>query len=94
MTAYIQKLSAVSEQAQVYQYLVRQEELGHRLKAPVSKTLRDGVHEIRPGPHRLLFFYDKGRIIIIHAFRKKTQKTPIHEISAAIRKREEWKRNA
>ena len=88
--AYIQGLSSVSEKAQIYQYLERQAELGHRLKAPVSKPLREGINELRPGPHRLLFFYHKGQIVMVHAFRKKTQVTPSHEIGAAVRKKEGW----
>ncbi len=88
--AYIQGLSSVSEKAQIYQYLERQTELGYRLKAPVSKPLREGINELRPGPHRLLFFYHKGRIVMVHVFRKKTQVTPNHEIEAAVRKKEGW----
>ena len=87
---YIKGLSSATEQAQIYQYLERQEELGHRLKEPVSKSLGHGVNEIRPGPHRFLFFYERGRIVIIHAFRKKTQETPEYEMKAAIRKRNRW----
>lgn len=91
VSAYIKALSSVSEKAQISQYIDRQEELGHRLKEPVSKPLRDGLNEIRPGPHRLLFFYHNGEIVIIHAFRKKTQQTPEYEIKAGIRKRDEWR---
>ena len=87
---YIKGLSSVLEKAQIYQYLERQEALGHRLKEPVSKSLREGINEIRPGSHRLLFFYYKGQIIIVHAFRKKTQRTPSYEIKAAVRKRGGW----
>ncbi len=90
---YIQNLSSIAEKAQIYQYLERQAELGHRLKEPVSKSLREGINEIRPGPHRLLFFYHKGQMIIVHAFRKKTQKTPNREIEAGVRKKEEWIRH-
>lgn len=89
--SYITGLTSQTEKAQISQYLDRQEELAHRLKEPVSKSLRGGINEIRPGPHRLLFFYDNGRIIIIHAFRKKTQQTPEYELKAAIRKRSEWR---
>ena len=91
VVTYIKALSSITEKAQITQYLNRQAELGHRLKEPVSKALRDGINEIRPGPHRLLFFYGKQKICIIHAFRKKTRQTPDAEIKAAMRKRGEWK---
>ncbi len=91
---YIRELSSIAEKAQISRYIDRQEELGHRLKEPVSKHLRDGIHEIRPGPHRVLFFFDKSRIVLIHAFRKKTRETPTCEIEAAIRKKDRWARYA
>lgn len=91
MTAYIKGLSNTTEKAQISQYLDRQQELGHRLKEPVSKPLRDRINEIRPGSHRFLFFYHKGKIVIVHAFRKKTRETPDYEIKAAIRKRALWR---
>jgi phage-related protein len=87
--AYIKALSSNTEKAQIAQYFDRQEELGHRLKEPVSKSLGEGINEIRPGPHRFLFFYHKGSIFVVHAFRKKTQHTPDHEIKVAIRKKRE-----
>ncbi len=91
--AYIRDLSSITEKAQIAQYIDRQEELAFRLKEPVSKSLRDGINEIRPGPHRLLFFYYKRQIVIIHAFRKKSQETPDYEIEAAIRKRDGWRQH-
>ncbi len=89
---YIKSLSSMSEKAQIAQYLDRQAELGYRLKEPVSKVLRDGINELRPGSHRLLFFYDQKEMVMIHPFRKKTRRTPDREIDAAIRKRNTWRR--
>jgi phage-related protein len=94
--AYIAALSDDVEKAQIYSYFERQKSLGFRLKGPVSKTLRGFIHEIRPGPNRFLFFYDRHRIVIVHAFRKKSQRTPEKHIGAAVRKREvylKWERH-
>ena len=91
--AYIKGLSNMTEKAQVAQYLNRQEALGHRIKEPVSKHLRDGINELRPGPHRLLFFYQKGQIVMVHVFRKKTRKTPSREVKTAIHKRSVWEQH-
>lgn len=87
---YIAALSSAAEKHQVDRYFERQKELAHRLRMPVSRTLRDGIHEIRPGPHRFLFFYRADEIVVVHAFRKKTKKTPEGEINAAIRKRQAY----
>ena len=87
---YISALSSAVEKHQIDRYFERQRGLAYRLKEPVSKTLRDGIHEIRPGPHRFLFFYRGQNIVIVHAFRKKKQRTPKGEIDAAIRKRQAY----
>ena len=57
---------------------------------PVSRSLGNSLYEIRPGPNRLLFFFHEGQIIMIHAFRKKQNKTPDGEIDAALRKAARW----
>ena len=85
---YIKELSSSGEIAQIYQYFERQQELSHRIKEPVSKHLQHNINEIRPGPHRFLFFYHEHHMVIVHAFRKKSRKTPEGEIEAAVRKRE------
>ncbi len=56
----------------------------NRYKKQVIKKLDDGLYELRPGDNRLLFFfYDGARFVLLHGFRKKTQKTPRHEIDMA-----------
>ena len=85
---YIKELSSSTETAQIYQYFERQQELSHRIKEPVSKRLQHNINEIRPGPHRFLFFFHEHQIVVVHAFRKKSRRTPEGEIEAAVRKRE------
>lgn len=63
-----------------------------RISEKLSKPLRDGIFELRTtfadGIARTLFFYMKGkRVIITHGFVKKTQKTPPREIEKAIKLR-------
>ncbi|MHB1630052.1 MAG: type II toxin-antitoxin system RelE/ParE family toxin [Bacilli bacterium] len=53
--------------------------------------LRDGIYELRPKDHRILFFHWKdGCYILCHVFRKKSQKTPMREIEKAEYAREDW----
>ncbi len=71
------------------------EEFGNLLREPHTRPLTDGIFELRvaskSGIFRFPFFYDKGKIIIItHAFRKKTQKTPRHEIETAKNYRDHY----
>ena len=85
---YIKELSSSGEMAQIYQYFERQQELSYRIKEPVSKRLQHNLNEIRPGPHRFLFFYHEHQMVVIHVFRKKSRRTPEGEIEAAMRKME------
>ncbi|MBI2083132.1 MAG: type II toxin-antitoxin system RelE/ParE family toxin [Deltaproteobacteria bacterium] len=43
-----------------------------------------GLYELRPGSHRIFYCYDQGIIVLLHAFRKKSDKTPIREIETAF----------
>ena len=87
---YIRELSGLVEKEQIAQYIRRQKELEHRLMMPVSKLLKNGICEIRPGPHRFLYFYFNSKMIVVHAFRKKSQRTPEREIQTAFRRRKQW----
>ena len=70
------------------------EELGPQLGEPFTKSLGDKLFEIRvkakEGIGRSIFCYQKGnKIIILHSFIKKTQKTPQKDLKIAlIRKKE------
>lgn len=56
----------------------------------------DGISELwelRPGHNRVLFFYHKDNTyVLLHHFRKKTQKTPRREIDKAKAERDDWVR--
>ena len=63
-------------------------EFGPNLKMPHSKALGKGLFELRPkgteGIGRTFYCYLVGRrIIILHAFIKKTQETPENELKIA-----------
>lgn len=56
----------------------------NRYKKQLIKKLDSSLYELRPGGNRIFFFFfDGDRIILLHGFRKKTQKTPKHEIDSA-----------
>ena len=87
---YIKALSSKTEKAQIAAYIDRQSNPGHKLKRPVSAPLQEDINELRPGPRRIFFFYDEGEIVLIHAFRKKTDEVPKREIKAAVKLREKY----
>lgn len=57
--------------------------------------IRRGIWERRPGVNRIFYFYFRhNKIVLLHQFRKKTNKTPQSEIAQAKRKRDDFlKRN-
>ncbi len=76
---------------QVSQYIQFLEDYGTRLGENVTKHLEDGIWELRPGNNRVMFFYFKDdTFVLLHHFRKKTQKTPRREIERAKAERDDW----
>jgi len=72
-------------------------EFGWPIGMPVCKSLTDGIYEVRTMLNhnrtaRVLFHLDrKGRMVLLHAFIKKTQKTPPGELDIARKRMKEVK---
>ena len=71
------------------------EQYGNQLREPYSKSLDDGIFELRAKvgsdiSRVLYFFYYEGRIILTNGFVKKTQETPYNEIKKAKQYRKEF----
>ena len=65
-------------------YIQVLEDNGTRLNVNITKDLDDDIWELRPGNNRVLYFYFKDdTFVLLHQFRKKTQKTPKREIERA-----------
>ena len=63
------------KQASLYIELLQQN--GTRLNDNITKHLEDGIWELRPGNNRVFyFFYENNTFVLLHQFRKKSQKTP------------------
>jgi phage-related protein len=64
-------------------------EFGWPLGMPVCRPLGGGIHEVRTSlgqnrVARVLFYIDKkGRMVLLHGFIKKTQKTPDEDLELA-----------
>ena len=79
-------------QVKIFMALELLEEMGPQLREPFSKSLGDGIFEVRAQMgsdiSRVLYFFVVGRkIILTSGFVKKTQKTPPGEIDRAKRYR-------
>jgi phage-related protein len=77
---------------QVAQYIQLLEDYGTRLGDNITKHLDEDIWELRPGNNRVLFFYfENDTYVLLHHFRKKTQKIPHREIEKAKSERNDWK---
>ena len=87
---YIENLTE-PEQAKVYAYLGHLEEVGYQVRRPFGDYLgaKTELYELRPGRNRILYFFlHRGKIILLHAFLKKTQEIPEREMNTALKRKE------
>ena len=86
---YIQGLG-VSERAKTYAFMRHLGEHGPQTTRPAADYLGDktGLYELRPKPHRYLYFYyHRNRIIFLHAFEKDTKAIPEKDIKIAMERK-------
>ena len=73
---------------QITLYIQLLQENGTRLNENITKHLEDGIWELRPGNNRVFyFFFENDTFVLLHHFRKKSQKTPKREIEKAKNER-------
>jgi putative addiction module killer protein len=61
----------------------------------IIKHIQDGLYELRieyaGNIYRVFFIFDEGNIVVLfNGFQKKTQKTPVKEITKALKIKEEY----
>ncbi|MBR1555375.1 MAG: type II toxin-antitoxin system RelE/ParE family toxin [Oscillospiraceae bacterium] len=76
---------------QIVFYIQLLEDHGTKLNENIAKHLEEDIWELRPGNNRVLyFFYQNHTFVLLHQFRKKTQKTPKREIEKAKSERDDY----
>ena len=69
-------------------YIQLLQDNGTRLGENITKHLEDDIWELRPGNNRVFyFFFENDTFVLLHHFRKKSQKTPRREIEKAKNER-------
>ncbi len=64
---------------------------GTNLPVNITKHLEEDIWELRPGNNRVFYFYyDESQYVLLHHFRKKSQKTPKREITRAKVERDDY----
>ena len=69
-------------------------EYGWPIGMPTCRSMKDGLHEVRTDLSskrisRVLFFVDLNKMILLHGFIKKTQKTPKKDLDLAKTRKKE-----
>lgn len=87
MRDFLEGLSKAAK-PRVYAVLAMLEAHGNRLLMPRSRPLGHGLHEIRvphpEGPFRIIYCFRPGRrVVLLHGFVKRAQKTPDEELDLA-----------
>lgn len=89
--SFIESLEATNK-AKVVRYLELVRDYGFSLSSQFIKKLSPSVWELRPGNVRLLFGrLDGERVVVVHGFKKQSQKTPRKELSVAETRLDEYK---
>lgn len=78
------------DQGRAQGYIELFAENGFRLPSQYLKKLEGDLWELRPGSMRLLMGRVGSLMIIVNAFKKKSQKTPRQEIKTAMRRLQEY----
>ncbi len=81
---------SVVERARVMRDVELLKTFGFELKAPLVKSIKGKLWELRTAgrnQHRVFYFAVSGkRLVLLHGFTKKTQKTPQREIDTALKR--------
>ncbi len=94
---YIQQAST-KDRAKIAAYITLLQDYEGRLDEPYSRYIRLGIRELRivfaRNQHRVFYITVEGKkIILLHAFLKKTEKTPVQEINRALNNFRDYKIN-
>lgn len=87
---YIKDL-VLEDKAKVFAFLKHLSEYGPQVRRPMADYMgnKTGLYELRPGRHRVIYFYmERKNIILLHAFFKKTDKIPESDIETALWRKE------
>jgi len=80
----------VMEQAKIRNVLRLLQEFGSNLSMPHARQIKGKLWELRSGGVRLFYFaYIEQQFVILHGYRKQSQKAPDREIEIAMRRMQE-----
>ena len=76
----------------IFQYLAFLKEFGTRKGLPIVRHIESEIWELRPTNDRIIFFYWQDNIfVLLHHFKKKTQKMPRKELAQPKKNMQDFK---
>lgn len=77
---------------QICLYIELLQKNGTALPSNIIKHIDENIWELRPGNNRIFYFYFdcENTFVLLHHFRKQTQKTPKSEIAKAKSERDDY----
>ena len=96
VSEYIAELgrSRPAEAASIVRYVDLLESKGERLQFPFASPIdkKERIFELRPGNHRVAYALHRGSYVLLHAWRKQTQKLDARQAARARRRLADWRR--
>ena len=78
---------------QIILYVELLQKRGTNLSSNITKYLDNDLWELRPGKNRIFYFqFNEKTFVLLHMFRKKSQKTPKLELERAYREIEDYRK--
>jgi phage-related protein len=75
----------------IYFQIERLENEGICVGEPIVKRINKAIWELRPLPNRIFFAtLSDNKILLLHFYRKKSNRTPLCEINQAVREYYHW----
>lgn len=72
------------EREKCFEYIAYLEQAGEKIRRPVGDYVGNKIYELRPKQTRILYFFMlKDHVVLVHAFRKKTDAIPEREMQLA-----------
>ena len=85
-----------ANRSKVFSLMKILENQGLNMQEPHVKSLGKGLLELRisihPGQYRVVYFvFERDTAVMLHSFKKKTQKTPKKDLDLAMKRMKNWK---
>jgi len=85
------KAFTLKDQQKIFAYVSLLEERGEELRRPIADYVGEKLYELRPKAHRALYFFlIRDHAVVVHAFRKRSNRLPDAEKRIALSRMDDF----